>query len=180
MMDREEAIEFMNELKTVILEHPIIDEWWKEVHNRRLSEGLADTDTQQTETHDLHTNTHACVSDTPQTDCDKCIWNVCNYNKVEWDADTPQTKTQNSNKNSNVISVYDGVSEAVRCAMCSNPNKSDRGCDGACLYDEKLYERIMKAIAESVADAPQTESTGSPIGDYRDGVGAWQTDCPWK
>lgn len=72
MMDREEAIEFMNELKTVILEHPIIDEWWKEVHNRRLAEGLVDTDT------------------------------------------------------------------------------------------------------------PQTESTGSPIGDYRDGVGAWQTDCPWK
>ena len=49
-------------------------------------------------------------------------------------------------------------------------------------------------------DTPQTESTGSPIGDYRDGVGAWQTDrmteeeidtmlakvllgqtdCPWK
>ena len=30
-------------------------------------------------------------ADTPQTDCDKCIWSVCNYNKVEWDADTPQT-----------------------------------------------------------------------------------------
>ena len=29
-------------------------------------------------------------------------------------------------------------------------------------------------------DEPQTESTGSPIGDYRDGVGAWQTDCGWK
>lgn len=29
--------------------------------------------------------------DTPQTDCDKCIWNVCNYNKVDWNADTPQT-----------------------------------------------------------------------------------------
>ena len=25
----------------------------------------------------------------------------------------------------------------------------------------------------------QTESTGSPIGDYRDGAGAWQTDCGW-
>ena len=49
MMDREEAIEFMNELKTVILEHPIIDEWWKEVHNRRLAEGLVDTDTPQTD-----------------------------------------------------------------------------------------------------------------------------------
>ena len=31
-------------------------------------------------------------ADTPQTDCDKCIWSVCNYNKVEWDADTPQTE----------------------------------------------------------------------------------------
>ena len=30
------------------------------------------------------------------------------------------------------------------------------------------------------ADTPQTESTGSPIGDYRDGVGAWQTDCGWR
>ena len=72
-------------------------------------------------------------------------------------ADTPQTETQNSNKNSNVISVYDGVSEAVRCAMCSNPNKSNRGCDGACSYDEKLYKRIMDAIDKSRVDTPQTE-----------------------
>ena len=26
----------------------------------------------------------------------------------------------------------------------------------------------------------QPKSTGSPIGDYRDGVGAWQTDCSWR
>ena len=32
----------------------------------------------------------------------------------------------------------------------------------------------------NTTDTPQTESTGSPIGDYRDGVGAWQTDCGWK
>ena len=94
-------------------------------------------------------------------------------------ADTPQTESQIETQNSNVISVYDGVSEAVRCAMCSNPNKSDRGCDGACSYDEKLYKRIMDAIDESRVDTPQTESTGSPIGNYRDGVGAWQTDCGW-
>lgn len=30
------------------------------------------------------------------------------------------------------------------------------------------------------ADTPQTDFTGSPIGDYRDGVGAWQTDCAWS
>ena len=40
------------------------------------------------------------------------------------------------------------------------------------------FERIKAEI--QTADTPQTESTGSPIGDYRDGVGAWQTDCGWK
>jgi hypothetical protein len=32
----------------------------------------------------------------------------------------------------------------------------------------------------SCRDDQKPDSTGSPIGDYRDGVGAWQTDCPWK
>ena len=40
-------------------------------------------------------------------------------------------------------------------------------------YRNPDYSRCMKCKL-------QTESTGSPIGDYRDGVGAWQTDCPWK
>ena len=30
--------------------------------------------------------------------------------------------------------------------------------------------------SEKVKGTPQTESTGSPIGDYRDGVGVWQSD----
>jgi len=72
-------------------------------------------------------------------------------------ADTPQTETKTETQNSNVISVSVGVSEAVRCAMCSNPNKSDRGCEGACSYDEKLYKRIMEAIDESRVDTPQTD-----------------------
>ena len=83
-----------------------------------------------------------------------------NYELLFKDEPTTQTKTQNSNKKSNVILVSDGVSEAVRCAMCSNPNKSDRGCDGACSYDEKLYKRIMDAIDKSRVDTPQTEREG--------------------
>ena len=75
-----------------------------------------------------------------------------------WDYEPiTQTETQNSNKNSNVILVSDGVSEAIRCAMCNNPNKSYKGCDGACSYDEKLYKRIMDAIDELMVDTPQTE-----------------------
>lgn len=48
MMNIEEMIEFTDELKTVFLEHPIVGDWWKEVHDRRLAEGLVDTDTLQT------------------------------------------------------------------------------------------------------------------------------------
>ena len=49
------------------------------------------------------------------------------------------------------------------------------------LYTEKkdICTDCFKRIADEIkqADTPQTESTSSPIGDYRDGVGAWQTDC---
>ena len=44
----------------------------------------------------------------------------------------------------------------------------------------ELHEKAMEKAMRDTADTPQTESTGSPIGDYRDGVGAWQTDCPWE
>ena len=47
-----------------------------------------------------------------------------------------------------------------------------------CGIDTAITTLIM--LKEVEADTPQTESTGSPIGDYRDGVGAWQTDCGWK
>ena len=56
-------------------------------------------------------------------------------------------------------------------------------------HDKDNAIRKMKIFADAVAltvetatdtaDTPQTESTGSPIGDYRDGVGAWDTDCGW-
>ena len=60
------------------------------------------------------------------------------------------------------------------------------------LSDEVLQKAMSNTVeylvkhVEVTDDTPQTESTGSPIGDYRDGVGAWQTDefkntdCPWK
>lgn len=108
------------------------------------------------------TLTHEYCDTCNHIGCEYCIADGNNLycvpsNYKPKDKPTTQTETQNSKKNSNVISVYDGVSEAVRCAMCNNPNKSDRGCDGACSYDKKLYERIIKAIVESIVDTPQME-----------------------
>lgn len=50
----------------------------------------------------LTVETATDTADTPQTDCDKCIWSVCNYNKVDWDADITQTETQIKTQNSNL------------------------------------------------------------------------------
>lgn len=39
-----------------------------------------------------------------------------------------------------------GLEEAIRCAICENPIKSESGCDGSCRYDEKLLKRIIEAV----------------------------------
>lgn len=57
-----------------------------------------------------------------------------------------------------------------------------RSTSSAVRLDYNAVHALEKAIVDYtfLADTPQTKSTGSPIGDYRDGVGAWQTDCGWK
>ena len=67
-----------------------IENRFREAYNKGYKDGLRDGASQVTAklVSKILEETEA---DTPQTDCDKCIWNVCNYNKVDWDADTPQT-----------------------------------------------------------------------------------------
>lgn len=38
------------------------------------------------------------------------------------------------------------LDEAIRCAMCTNPIKSDRGCDGGCKVDEQMYKNVIEAV----------------------------------
>ena len=44
----------------------------------------------------------------------------------------------------------EGLDEQIRCEMCRNPMHTDRGCDGNCKYDEKLYGRIMQILGERI------------------------------
>lgn len=75
------------------------------------------------------------------------------------------------------------------CGFCEHFNCDTCQCEADTPQTEKpkIRKRIDKPFRAVWLDddlneigTPQTESTGSPIGDYRDGVGAWQTDCPWK
>ena len=52
----------------------------------------------------------------------------------------------------------EGLNEQIRCEMCRNPMHTNRGCDGNCKYDEKLYERIMQILGERIKPSPSAES----------------------
>lgn len=50
-------------------------------------------------------------------------------------------------KNEDVILIHtNGLEEGIRCALCKNPIKSDRGCDGNCNVDTTLLSRICNLI----------------------------------
>ena len=51
----------------------------------------------------------------------------------------------------------EGLDEQIRCEMCRNPMHTNRGCDGNCKYDEKLYERIMQILGERIKPSPSVE-----------------------
>ena len=51
----------------------------------------------------------------------------------------------------------EGLDAQIRCEMCKNPMHTDRGCDGNCKYDEKLYERIMQILGERIKPLPSVQ-----------------------
>lgn len=47
----------------------------------------------------------------------------------------------------------DGLYEAIRCCMCTNPMRSERGCDGCCYVDSKIYRNVCHVIDEFLTSA---------------------------
>lgn len=45
-----------------------------------------------------------------------------------------------------VLLHTNGLEEGIRCAMCTNPMKTDRGCDGGCSCNEDLLEAVLKTV----------------------------------
>ena len=155
----------------------------------------------------LTVETATDTADTPQTKvgyCNECKWfknkqvcGRCRSKNLFAEADTPQTER---NANQCVQRVeYIGDIEKKRCRTCRHFDSEFHtpiSSDGTyypyviCTAKECHYESVDTPQTDLLVKTPrksresheieQTESTGSPIGDYRDGVGAWQTDCPWK
>lgn len=50
-----------------------------------------------------------------------------------------------------------GLDVGIQCAMCTNPMKSDRGCDGGCLVNKEMYKKVLDVIERHTQIAPYTE-----------------------
>lgn len=93
-------------------------------------------------------------------------------------ADTPQTDLS-------VEEFVEGVKnlkmevKRTDCEACKHYKLACELFSEVCKYEPTTQMETKNSNLTFEKDTPQTESTGSPIGDYRDGVGAWQTDCGW-
>lgn len=68
-----------------------------------------------------------------------------------------------------------GLDEGIRCAMCTNTIKSDKGCDGGCVVDQKMYEKVLEVIDKALELQPTkmrdaTEEERKSVKDYVDAV----------
>lgn len=50
-----------------------------------------------------------------------------------------------------------GLDEGIRCAMCTNSMKSDRGCDGGCVVNEDMYKKVMDTIKNQMFSRPTSD-----------------------
>lgn len=49
-----------------------------------------------------------------------------------------------------------GLEEEIRCTICENPMHTDRGCDGGCKYNDKVFKRITDLLDKRIELLPIT------------------------
>lgn len=82
--------------------------------------------------------------------------------------------TGSTTKNDLVLIHTWGLDEEIRCIMCTNHMKSDRGCDGSCAVNKDMYNAVMDAIEKRIQSTEsEPKDSGNeltnPFGDSRFG-----------
>ncbi len=73
------------------------------------------------------------------------------WNEQELYADNEAIKTLEQEPCEGIIAIHtQGLDEGIRCAMCTNSLKSDRGCDGGCVVNEDMYKEVMNTIRNRI------------------------------
>lgn len=73
-----------------------------------------------------------------------------------------------------------GLEEGIRCAMCTNSMKSNRGCDGGCIVDTNLYKKVLDVLHQNLVSSKvptaywKVFSNGAYHGMDEDGEPIWR------
>ena len=59
-------------------------------------------------------------------------------------------------KNDIALIHTEGLDEEIRCAMCTNPIANDRGCNGSCTVNDKMYKKVIDTIENHIISRPIT------------------------
>lgn len=65
-----------------------------------------------------------------------------------------------------IQAIYtEALEEGIRCAMCTNTIKSDTGCDGGCIVDAKMYNKVMTEINSRLLRKPPRKGHWEVVSD---------------
>lgn len=68
-----------------------------------------------------------------------------------------QLEYESTTKNDLALIHTEGLDEGIRCAMCTNSMKSDRGCDGSCVVNNAMYKEVMDVIENHIQPTSVTQ-----------------------
>ena len=69
-----------------------------------------------------------------------------------------------------------GLDEGIRCAMCANSMKSDRGCDGGCVVDDGMYKKVMETIKNNIVPSVTPTQGWIPVSERLPEAGEYVGD----
>lgn len=91
------------------------------------------------------------------TDIDAGSWFTLDWWNAEYiEPNCSEIPTGSTTKNDLALIHTEGLDEEIRCTMCTNSMKSDRGCDGSCVVNKDIYKAVMDAIEKRIIDMPST------------------------
>lgn len=81
--------------------------------------------------------------------CDKKLRRGCKTCKcgqrIDWGEGMTNEEVAEDYEDIKLIRT-NGLDEGIRCALCTNPRHTERGCDGGCQVNEHLYDAVMNTI----------------------------------
>lgn len=72
-------------------------------------------------------------------------------------------KALDQESSEDVMAIHtQGLEEGIRCAMCTNSMKNNRGCDGGCVVNDEMYKEVMEVISKQMFELYISDESVTP------------------